>query len=656
MPSTRDYLIRWGDYEMTGPPRNLDGKIRFDSGFERATCEFEFVIASASSINLDTEHEDAEQAFRSLNQDFVATIGGNSIIDWSPSTGTAVETSATLRKIGDQWDGKRSRKYIVSIEAQLPADTNERKGRRPHAIEIEFDPDRIRSVTISGDWTIDPDENGATDAFLAGIDSLVEDVLDEIDATVEWELASETRQANEIDTVVSYRRTYRETTTAVEITYNGFTVGGSSDRRIDGAIRHTRTDDEISISADVLVAATTANELAAAGRELEEAWRAPRGDLRIRFGTTTVFDGTQAEGTCLDARANAERSGDPVHAGLNSRRYTVSVTAGLPADYLGLQGRRSSTVEIEYSASRRKTLTVSAVYTATENDPLASENAASRFAGYANLVADAIGGEWELVSEDSRREETDKTITVTRRLIALLWTDKPHAAVREQDFQFTLHDEWPALGRGQASAGGQSVVVGSGNLTAADMFRQRRLEVQYSASVDSTVVTTIADLEEVLETTRLWVSSQVPGIGVIKDAASKTLMQETANANRHSWRIELTQSWEIIDNDNTWRRYTQRVKMQSQSGLTLVPAWGGSPYHRFGYQGPATMKAIITEEGIFVGSAFNLGVPPAPNVGGLTAGRMDNDRDVLRQWVGESARRETEIRQVTTYDYYIQLT
>lgn len=151
------------------------------------------------------------------------------------------------------------------------------------------------------------------------------------------------------------------------ITYAGLTFGSSGARQITEYMIHEEGFDSGYFEFEFVTTATTAAAFATEVIAVRDAFRTPRGDLVVTMGGSTVLSRKHSDNTGLDTFPVILKDGDPADTG-RSRHFRVRISYGLPADVTNTSFRRDSTVNVEYSESRQRTITISATYTANSTD------------------------------------------------------------------------------------------------------------------------------------------------------------------------------------------------------------------------------------------------------------------------------------------------
>jgi len=207
-------------------------------------------------------------------------------------------------------------------------------------------------------------------------------------------------------------------TDPMTVTYAGVTLGGSSARLI---IDHEIDEADWAVSAFEFEFVTSAADDASFKAELDtlrNAFRTPRGDLVVSQNGQTLISWKQSDNTGLDANPRILKDGHPADT-LLSRHFRVRIEFGQPADRIGaLNFRRYATIAISYDPARRRTITISGVYTANSTDGTTGSHAQyrSQIATYGASVTSFYDStaSWEVIGEPNvERNDTDKVVNFT---------------------------------------------------------------------------------------------------------------------------------------------------------------------------------------------------------------------------------------------------
>jgi len=202
-------------FPVAGPSNfHMHDRHRKGADYRTRTYDFDVVI---SSTGADPENDfnvrtlSIERAFRSIRQRFRYVFDGSVRDDLNPAAASGGNTgfnqTSRIEKVGDDFDTGRSRKYHVTIEAQLPADHPGVSGRQDSTVDLRFEASRRRVVTLSGRYTA-LGANNSRAQYNTAIGTYVTAVLNGLGGT--YELVSEMAVADDQDKNLDFQRTYEE--------------------------------------------------------------------------------------------------------------------------------------------------------------------------------------------------------------------------------------------------------------------------------------------------------------------------------------------------------------------------------------------------------------------------------------------------------------
>lgn len=354
----------------------------------------------------------------------------------------------------------------------------------------------------------------------------------------------------------------------------GYPVGGSSDNVLTDVSTQMIGYEQAEVNFKFEVAdqdeATFGRKLAAA----ESIFRTPRMDFSWLNGATDILPLKHADGTGFDAEPSIEKREDK-HTG-RSRVFTVRIKFGLPADVVKTEGRRDSTINVSYSPSRRRRVTITGVWTVI---PPRTNQARAQYelsiATYCTAVLTALGlssTTSELAEEPSTaHNDTNSTLTFTRVFDEIIFGQgggTNDSAIVRQSFK---------VAREKVAPGDTPTC-----------FRLATLVVSYDAWIDKTVTT---DLKGKYESIRNWIVQQARTTlsgGVAALVADKPEYDFDDNRIHATLTIMASTGGNIFENTVTTENY-------DEYGGVLVPVWDGNPLTKYDYQGPARKLKTITK-------------------------------------------------------------
>ena len=214
MPITRELLVSYGGVTFGGSTaRQIDGYSSVEKDYTTAAFEFSFITSATSEAGFAAECLAVENAFRVPRQDLIVTQGAATLLTLKQSNNTGFDANPTILKQGDIADTGRSRFYHVRIEFGLPADNLALGFRRFSTINVDYSPERQRTVTISGTYTANSTDGvtGSFATYLANAPAYFTSVLTGISATSSWDKTGEPQvERNETDKITNFSATFKE--------------------------------------------------------------------------------------------------------------------------------------------------------------------------------------------------------------------------------------------------------------------------------------------------------------------------------------------------------------------------------------------------------------------------------------------------------------
>lgn len=410
-----------------------------------------------------------------------------------------------------------------------------------------------------------------------------------------------------------------------KIEYGDEAFGNTSGRRIDsraGKITMERSAEEFRLDFHLLITAATPSAFATEVAAVEEALRKPFQDLKVTAGDGDAnavlyyfsHDGTPT-GTDLglDAEATISKIGDEADTAI-SRLYRVTISLQLPQDQVVgsthasvtkvREGMRNTTVDVSYSESRRRTITISGEWTAIGTDT-AREQYEAKIGARASAVLTAIGGTgstWELIDEPST--EVDDTREGTNE------QGKGNILRFVRVYQEILYSDAGGTGSGAILTGGSSILdnpdlvnqqltisikaMASAGGEAKNSF-MRRLEgatISYSASVNRDNVTG-RDMKD------LWNKTIKPYLlaeaQFFLPAGARAVIHESPTYDLSNNSISATIEMQGVTPTGLPIEGTMTIADSYATGVAVVPIWGEFTTSKYTYQGPAIRTRTITK-------------------------------------------------------------
>lgn len=363
-------------------------------------------------------------------------------------------------------------------------------------------------------------------------------------------------------------------TRELSITYGGYVVGGTqTNRLLTGKYRQSRTYERSSITFEVLVIGSTEAAFKSECEGFEAAFRTPRGALTVTLGAVNLIAVTHTGNTGYNAAPSvAKVGGDEDNA--RSRKYEVSIEFSEPADLSGQNGRRSSTVDQSYDASRKRTVTISGAYTALGGNS-ARDQYESASPAFFTAVLSGLGGNFEKTFERADNDDADKELTFSVTYEEVIYNQASgvldHPAIVQPQITIARSLSSP----GDAPAGAAS--------------RLATITANFTSSVDWTVTTDLQGLYE--DTIKPYLVAQAQAVA---GSASVALVNEDYNLNGTANQIAATLTF-LAAPSLLNIEYSVTTEVTDDFGKVFIPTWTGGKYDAYVLPGPGMRRRIVTE-------------------------------------------------------------
>ena len=620
---TREFGVAYGsgDGSTIGKDSEtyiIEPPFRISHSYTEFTFEATVLVIATTEAGFSTACSDLESKWTLPDQNLVITHGSTTTHSFVPSSNTGFNTRASVEKVGSDVDTGRSRRYIVRVEVDTPADLTGRNGRQDSTVTVDYDQADRAIVTITGTYTA-LSANDATAQYEAQADTYASSVLSGLSIT-DSRLVSEETAADDQDKIINFTRVYREVLNedTWEIVYgsgSGATVGSGGTYFITGPITVRHDYDEFEVEANVVIIGADEAALETAVQDLQAAWRKPDQAITVNLNSSAVYTFDPSTNSGFNTRASAQKVGDSIDTE-NSALYRVTATAQLPADLTGRNGRRDSTVRVEYTASGQALVTISGVYTALSSNGANAQYAAS-IASYASSVMTGLSiSNTELISEETEQDDQDKVLRFERVYREILFAQDSAATDNSSIVADSVRVEvlTPAPGDTDPSA-----------------TRLRDVIVSYAAAVDKAVS---IDLEGLWTDT---LKAYLVDYAVARAGGGQAALIEeapsydpSANTLAATMRLKVVAGGELLE-------HTQITRSTRDFGIILTPVWDDDPFSRDLDYGPVSWLRTTTTDELRLGTASEISSdsPVAPQgEGWIPIGIID---DVEPFTIGEGS-------------------
>ncbi len=382
----------------------------------------------------------------------------------------------------------------------------------------------------------------------------------------------------------------------LSVSYGGFVVGGTTDRLLDSQTLNEKGYITSSVEFVFLIQKDDEADFASEISAVEAAFRAPRQDLVITQGAVTTLSLLHGSSSGFDSDPRVIKREDIGNTG-RSRRYTVRIEFGMPADNVAVSGLRNSTVNVAFTPARRRTVTFSGTTTAIGGTDARAKHDALIDAFVASRLT-AFGGTYELAEEPTTTENsTIKTMEFSRVYEEIIFN------------QVSLLDD-PEIVRQTLSMRRRKVAPGD----SPGANRLIEIDVSYSCWLDKEITQALVKkwddaikpfiLQEVssqLGFAFIAVTDESPDFDFVENRITATMVIMASDGSK------------IIEDRIT-------TKDTQLPGAVVVPAWTGDPLQKYLYQGPETRQRTITRVVKVLGH-----IEPSPPLKGGGGGPFTSD-------------------------------
>lgn len=416
----------------------------------------------------------------------------------------------------------------------------------------------------------------------------------------------------------------RELTVTYDTTTLGgsaFQIGGSTARQIEGY--HIIENDYVVSGFEVsfITSATSEAAFAAECIAVQNAFRIPRGDLTVVLGSTDILVRKHSNNTGFDAEPRITKQGDVGDTG-RSRHYTVRLDFGMPATATNAF-RRDSSVTVEYTPSRRRTVTIQGSYTANATDGTTTAYAQynAQIGTYATSVLAVIdnAATWEVVGEPNvTYNDTNKVCSFVKMYREIIFNqssgtlndtgivDPILTITRNRMAPGDSTAGGPTFGGGQGftnnagpqgnTSGGDRPTVtlaptgGGGGGQTMTLERPVLTTINYSCSFDKTVITSLA------AAVSKWEGTIRPFlIATAQTVARGGVVLVDEKPSFEPYGASLTATMDFYSYKNGVIEMHIRVEDHTVYGKILKAVWTGDQFDYVEVPGPATRQRRFTE-------------------------------------------------------------
>ncbi len=365
-------------------------------------------------------------------------------------------------------------------------------------------------------------------------------------------------------------------TRELSIVYGSITLGGSTDRLIDGWHFVRKSFETAELEVEFWVQKDTVANFQTEVAAIEAEFRKPFQNVTVTLDGQTLVSASQSGNTGMDAQPEIVKRGQIGDTG-RSRKYTVRITWDLPAN-TGAEpttGLRESAVDVSYSQSRRRTVRISGIFTAVPSSTARAQYDA-QISAYESSVLSAIGGTYELVGEPvSEHSTNNKTLRFERTHREVIFS-QAGASTDDAD----IVDQQLSITRRHSGEG-----------VTPEATRLVTLDVSYDAWIDKDQTTDLKGKWE--DAIRGWIITQAE---TVLGGGAVAMMEEAPEFMYDDNRIRASMTLFGIDAE-AGKILENRITVSDDDniGKELVPAWTGNPFSKYQYQGPRQLLRTIAQ-------------------------------------------------------------
>ncbi len=431
----------------------------------------------------------------------------------------------------------------------------------------------------------------------------------------------------------------------LSITYGSFTVGGTTNNLLDSWTRIEDGFSEAAFEMSFIVIGADYPSFVTACANAENAFRIPRQDLVVSLGASTLKSLKQSDNTGLDCNPQIRKAEHMADTGL-SRRYTVRLDFGRPADNISAAGRRSTTTLVQYDSSRRRRVTVGGVYTAIPSSGTSLAQYLANIDAWALTQLQTVEPNtgisifWELIDEPRvEYNSTNKVMEFSRTYQEKVYPDAGQTTATMDDPDLVdqvFEASWLAEGANdspgtgvdfasQGSTSGGAVINttgGTGDVTqtqqptpptpsgGASTARLGKVICIYDAAVNkNNTVDLVGKYNSVV---RPWMITEAQKV-VASGYGTMALMSENPRFDRDNNHIHCEMEFWVQGPAHTVEQKITTADSTPSYGWALVPRWNGNPMSKYKYRGPQQKLRIVVETRTVLGDATNQDKGSEPN-------------------------------------------
>lgn len=385
------------------------------------------------------------------------------------------------------------------------------------------------------------------------------------------------------------------------VVYNSYTLP-----LVTGKFSHGEDFRSVRVSCEFLIAESSASALVAACASAEQKLSEVNKDLTVSHGGSAEYSYSHSSNTGFLARPRVEKIADERATEL-TRAYRFSCECQLPMTQYG--AARSRTYTVSHAPTRQRTVSFAVEYTASGGSSCSQTYADGTNGGkaWAATILSALGGTWELISENTRLEQEGKILSGSIAYKEILFAQSASgtdlASIVDCQANYSVDFE-QRIGLAQTA-----------NFAATPRVQ---VSISYSARVSRDSVAAATSMDAVYHSTvRPYLLNQARamlGLANYSQAGQGyIILSERKSYDPYAYTVSgsLTflagQSFSVLD-------FSERISVQEDSGIVDVALWDGfdDTYSSWGIGGRTHATRTVS-----VGQLGREPSAPAPMSGGF---------------------------------------
>jgi len=342
-----------------------------------------------------------------------------------------------------------------------------------------------------------------------------------------------------------------------------------------GKFSFKEDEKNLNFSCQFIVLESTSANLVSTCQTIEDKLTEINKDFVLVLDATTEFNLSHSGNTGFLARPTLSKIANNF-ATETSRPYSFSITIGLPFPQTPYNFRREASFSVSFSPARRRTVNFNVLYTAGGSDSaLTKYNAGTGGKAWALTILSALGGNYELVSENFNEEQEEKILNATiiyKEVIAKQDTASiNNVNIVDPTCNYSVNY---AQEIGVSWTGGYQQVIPATTVT-----------INYSMSVDFELTPDDADVEDIYQdTVKPWVIAHAFDVLGLADYSSVTsnsnyiVQSETKNIDPYNYRFSGSITFLAPKTSSQIMMLSENITTTDSSGIVPVKYWDGLDY------------------------------------------------------------------------------